>query len=133
MKRIAQNVAPSRVAEEVLSLDARGLTNIKEALQLALREIRSYEKKIGVLLTDGNWTYGGDPRSVARLFDRLHVIGLEDPITPYELEHTGYGRYYTPFSGVKGLAKEGRGMFAYVRTIEEVPLALRRCLTSKVA
>ncbi|MEE8209420.1 MAG: AAA family ATPase [bacterium] len=130
LKRIDQTVAHSRVAEEVLSLDARGLTNIKEALQLALGEIRSYEKKIGILLTDGNWTYGGDPLQVARLFDRLHVIGLEDPITPYELEHTGYGRYYTPFSGIKRLAREGRGMFAYVRTIEEVPPALKRCLTS---
>jgi MoxR-like ATPase/Mg-chelatase subunit ChlD len=130
LKRIAQNVSPSRVAEEVLSLDARGLTNIREALELAFGEIRSYEKKIGILLTDGNWTYGGDPRAVARLFDRLHVIGLEDPPTPYELEHTGYGQYYTPFKDIKGLAKEGRGMWAYVRTLDEVPLALKRCLTS---
>ncbi|MFQ5893211.1 MAG: AAA family ATPase, partial [Nitrospinota bacterium] len=100
LKRITQGIPPSRVAEEVLSLDARGLTNIREALQLAIAEMRNYEKRIGILLTDGDWTFGGDPMPVARLFDRLHVIGLEEPTTTYELEYTGttvqtgYERYH---------------------------------------
>lgn len=33
-------------------------------------------------------------------------------------------------SRIEVLAKEGRGMFAYVRTIDEVPPALRHCLAS---
>lgn len=130
LKRIARPFAPSRVAQEVLSLEARGLTNIREALELALEEIRFYDSKIGILLTDGNWTYGGDPIDVARRFNRLHVIGIEDPPTPYELEYTTYGSYYIPFKGIEILAKEGRGICAYVRSIDEVPKALRRCLTS---
>jgi Mg-chelatase subunit ChlD len=130
LKPLARSRAPARVAEDVLSLDARGLTNIREALLLALGEMRNYEKKIGILITDGDWTYGGDPVEVARLFDRLHVIGLGEPPSLYELEHSPYGRYYTPFRSVQVLAREGRGMYAYVKAISEVPWALRRCLTT---
>lgn len=130
LKRINKIFSPSRVAEDVLSLQARGLTNIREALELAFEEIRSYDKKIGILLTDGNWTYGGNPREVARRFDRLHVIGIEDPPRLHELEYTNYGQYYTPFMGIEALAKEGRGMCARVRSISEVPMALKRCLTT---
>ncbi len=131
LKRIAQTVAPTVVAEEVLSLDARGYTNIRDALQLALGEVRQYDKKIGILLTDGDWTYGGDPLQMARLFDRLHVIGLEDP-NIYKDFYAGDGRFYHPRYGsrIEVLAKEGRGMFAYVKAIDEVPFALTRCLTS---
>jgi hypothetical protein len=119
------------VAEEVLSLDARGYTNIREALEVALGEVRSYDHKIGILLTDGDWTYGGDPLQMARLFDRLHVIGLEDP-NAYRNFYASDGRFHDTRYGsrIEMLAKEGRGMFAYVRTIDEVPIALTRCLTS---
>jgi MoxR-like ATPase len=131
LKRISQAVAPTRVAEEVLSLDARGYTNIREALQLSIGEMRSYDTKIGILLTDGDWTYGGDPLQIARFFDRLHVIGLEDQ-NIYNDFYACDGRFYHPRYGsrIEVLAKEGRGMFAYVRTIDEVPFALTRCLTS---
>ncbi len=131
LKRMSQYVAPTVVAEEVLSLDARGYTNIREALEVALGEVRSYDHKIGILLTDGDWTYGGDPLQMARLFDRLHVIGLEDPHA-YQNFYASDGRFHDTRYGsrIEMLAKEGRGMFAYVRTIDEVPIALTRCLTS---
>ncbi len=131
LKRINQTTSPTRVAEDVLSLDAKGYTNIREALQVALGEVRSYDKRIGILLTDGDWTYGGDPLQIARLFDRLHVIGLEDPYA-YDDFYASDGRFYHPRYGsrIEVLAKEGRGMFAYVRSIDEVPMALTRCLTS---
>ena len=131
LKRITQTTSPTRVAEDVLSLDAKGYTNIREALQVALGEVRSYDKRIGILLTDGDWTYGGDPLQIARLFDRLHVIGLEDPYA-YDDFYASDGRFYHPRYGsrIEVLAKEGRGMFAYVRSIDEVPMALTRCLTS---
>jgi hypothetical protein len=131
LKQMSQYVAPTVVAEEVLSLDARGYTNIREALEVALGEVRSYDHKIGILLTDGDWTYGGDPLQMARLFDRLHVIGLEDP-NAYRNFYASDGRFHDTRYGsrIEMLAKEGRGMFAYVRTIDEVPLALTRCLTS---
>jgi MoxR-like ATPase len=131
LKGILQTVAPTQVAEQVLSLDARGYTNIREALQLSIAEVRAYDKKIGILLTDGDWTYGGDPLQIARLFDRLHVIGLEDPNT-YSDFYGSDGRFYHPRYGsrIEVLAKEGRGTFAYVQSIDEVPLAITRCLTS---
>lgn len=131
LKRINQNVAPTQVAEQVLSLDARGYTNIREGLQMGISEVRAYDKKIGILLTDGDWTYGGDPLQIARLFDRLHVIGLEDP-NVYDDFYGCDGRFFHPRYGsrIELLAKEGRGMFSYVQNIEEVPLAITRCLTS---
>ncbi len=117
------------MAEEILSLDAHGYTNIREALHMGIRQMESYKKKIGILLTDGDWTCGGDPLHVALLFDNLHVIGLEEPMSSDVAYNEQVSRRYHS-SRVEMLAREGRGQFSYVRSIEEVPLAITRCLTA---
>ncbi len=147
LKGLNQYKPPARIAEEILSQEATGYTNIHDALQLGVGEMKGYEKKIGILLTDGDWTAGEDPVQVARRFDRLHVIGLEEPLTVeatydeialryadsrMDIFRPGGGleenlrRYHG--SRVEMLAREGRGHFSYVRSINEVPLAITRCL-----
>jgi gas vesicle protein GvpN len=150
LKGIHHSRSPTVIAEQILSLEPTGYTNIHEALQLGIGQIRGYEKKIGILLTDGDWTCGENPLPMARLFDRLHVIGLEEPLQVEEDPHfeltfryfdsradvirpVGWGveeslRRYQG-SRIETLAKEGRGHFSYVQSIKEVPLAITRCLT----
>jgi hypothetical protein len=91
--------------------------------------MEGYKKKIGTLLTDGDWTYGRDPFHVAQRFDNLHVIGLEEPVGSEAAYNEQVSRRYYS-SRVEMIAKEGRGQFSYVRTIDEVPLAITRCLTA---
>jgi len=149
LKGLNQYKLPALIAEEILSLEPTGYTNIHDALHLGIGQMKGYEKKIGILLTDGDWTAGEDPLQVARRFDRLHVIGLEEPLqveatydevalrycdSRMDIFRPGGGleenlrRYHG--SRVELLAREGRGHFTYVHRIEEVPLAITRCLTA---
>lgn len=150
LKGINQYKSPALIAEEILSLEANGYTNIHAALQLGIRQIKDYGKKIGVLLTDGDWTCGDDPLQVARRFDRLHVIGLEEPLRVEDTDDDLTFRYFDSRcdvirpggwgveetlrryqgSRVEMLAREGRGYFSYVQNLKEVPLAITRCLVA---
>ena len=128
LKGINRYKPPIRMAEEILSLSAHGYTNMREALQRGIHEMEGYGKKIGVLLTDGDWTCGGDPLQVARLFDGLHVIGLQEPVSPEDTYQDQVSRgYYAARVGM--IAREGRGQFSYIHSIEEAPLAISRCLS----
>ncbi len=129
LKGINEYKPPTLMAEEILFLNAHGYTNIREALEMGIGELEGYTKKIGILLTDGDWTCGGDPLHVARLFDNLHVIGLEEPVAFADTYQDRLSRSYYG-SRVGKIAKEGRGCFAYVRSIEEVPRAITRCLSA---
>lgn len=150
LKGITQYKSPIAIADEILSLEASGYTNIHAALQLGIGLIKDYGKKIGVLLTDGDWTCGDDPLPLARRFDRLHVIGLEEPLKVEDegdefayryfdsrcdvIRPVGWGveealRQYQG-SRVEMLAREGRGHYSYVQRIKEVPLAITRCLVA---
>ena len=133
LKGISVNKSPTQIAAEILSLQAYGYTNIRQALELGIGEIKRYDRKIGILITDGDWTYGGDPLQAARLFDELHVIGTEEPLI-FEDTYDEFSYYQrsSRYHSMKiaMLAKEGRGRFSTVRGIEEVPNAITRCLTA---
>lgn len=94
LKGINQYKAPTLMAEEILSSYPHGYTNIREALEMGVGEMESYKKKMGILLTDGDWTCGGDPLHVARLFHKLHVIGLEEPESFEETYQDKMNRQY---------------------------------------
>lgn len=133
LKRLSMRKSPTQIAGEILSLRANGYTNIRAALELGIGEIRNADKKIGILITDGDWTYGGDPFQAARRFDSLHVIGCQEPLIfedTYD-EFTYYQRRKS-YHGMKiaSLAKEGRGRFSWVEGTEDVPAAISRCLTA---
>ncbi len=133
LKRLSMHKSPTQIAAEILSLRANGYTNIRAALELGIGEIRHADKKIGILITDGDWTYGGDPTRAARLFDSLHVIGCQEPLIYEDTydEFTYYQRRKS-YHGIKiaSLAKEGRGRFSWVESTDDVPGAISRCLTA---
>jgi MoxR-like ATPase len=133
LKQLAAHKSATQIAGEILSLRANGYTNIRAALELGIGEIRNADKRVGILITDGDWTYGGDPYQAARRFDSLHVIGCQEPLIfedTYD-EFTYYQRR-RGYHGIKiaSLAKEGRGRFSWVEGTEDVPAAIRRCLTA---
>jgi MoxR-like ATPase len=129
LKGINQYKAPTVMAEEIISLYPHGYTNIRQALEMGVGEMEGYKKKIGILLTDGDWTCGGDPLHVAPLFNKLHVIGLEEPESLDETYQDRISRQYYA-TRVQMIAREGRGHFSRVHSIDGVPLAITRCLTA---
>ena len=132
LKRMNAHKSPTQMAAEILSLLPHGYTNIRKALEVGIRQIRNYDRKIGILITDGEWNYGGNPLQIAPLFSALHVIGLEEPIhygdVYDDVEYVHYSRQRHYDLRIERLAKEGRGRFAYVESIEDVPAAITRCL-----
>jgi len=101
------------IVDEILSLKAEGYTDIRRALLSAYNLMREagYEPR-AVLVTDGEWTAGGNPLDAAPLFSRLDVICVPS-------KWRGFAR---------ALAELGHGAFAFVRSIEEVPDKLMEVL-----
>lgn len=128
LKPLQAAMAPMKVAEEVLSLSAVGYTNIRDALLMGVQQMQGYPKKLGILLTDGDWTHGGSPLEICRIFSKLHVIGLEDP-ERYAMDYEfNIPIAYREWSQVGTLAREGNGIYGYAKSIDELPGALAKCL-----
>jgi len=85
---------------DLLDTRAMGLTNMEEALKAGLRELDSVkaEDKIGMIITDGHYTIGRDPRQLAARYPRLFVIMIEDydskPDLCEDLATLGKGKMY---------------------------------------
>jgi len=133
LKTVGSSMPAQRVAEEILALDADGYTNIREALETAIAAIKGYGKKIGILLTDGDWNSGGSPLPTAALFDNLHVIGLDDRLAYEDL--TSFDDYFhwypSRFTGqrIRSIARSGNGRYVFVTDLDQIPSAITRCLS----
>ena len=112
LKGINSGQIPEVLIEKIFNLQLQGETNIAAALKMALNEMQSYTKKVGLLLTDGNWNRGEDPVEVAPRFDALHVICFP-PAKPEKVEQ---------------IALAGHGSFAFVEKDNEIAFALQKCL-----
>ncbi len=123
LKGVRDRVPIERVIEEILDLAPLGYTNMKGALEVALKQgalIKRPDKRY-VLITDGLYNVGGDPRSVARRLSGLNVIGVR-----------GWGGRETA-AGMRlcaELAKMGGGKFIELRSPQGVPTAVARILES---
>ena len=51
-------------------------TIIRSVLEAGRQHVSKFERKAGLLLTDGDWNKGGDPFQAAVQFDKLGVIGF---------------------------------------------------------
>jgi Mg-chelatase subunit ChlD len=69
-------IEPTGVVSDLLSIEARGLTNIHGAIQLAARELQrsSLEDRCIVLLSDCVHNAGPDPRLAASTAPTTHVL-----------------------------------------------------------
>jgi len=113
VKRIGERRDVEDVVDAVLSLDAKGYTDIHKALLAARSELLSagYEPR-AVLVTDAEWTAGENPLLAAPLFRELNVVCVP-----------------TKWLGfAKMLAEAGGGHLIFARSLEEAFEKLRNLL-----
>ena len=81
-------------------------------LEAGLKQLHGFERKAGLLLTDGAWNKGGDPLRPAACFNKLSVIGFP----PAKDEK------------IRKLALKGKGDFSFVEDQTEIGRAILKCL-----
>ena len=112
IKKMQADTDLEKLIGDLLDLNAMGYTNIEEGLRAGLKELEMAKtpNKIGVVVTDGNYTMGHDPRQLAALFPRLHVMMT-----------TGLDAREDVCSG---MAVQGKGEMYEIKNYEEMPRAL---------
>ena len=96
--RFGQRVPPARLLESMLSIPARGLTNVAFPLQVARRELARVPARDAraLLLSDCVHNAGPDPRPFAARLPRLDILldttGEQDPELARDLARLGRGR-----------------------------------------
>jgi Mg-chelatase subunit ChlD len=103
---------PTRVLDDLLRIEPRGLTNVHGAIELAARELAQspLERRCIVLLSDCVHNAGPDPREAARRAPATHVL----------LERTGE---HDAWLGER-IARAGGGRFRTVDRVDQVAPAL---------
>ena len=117
LKPIVDTPNIENLIDKMLDLQPGGLTDIKLALEKGLEELNIYDlpEKLGILITDGCVTKGGNPLHIAGKYPRLHVIQV-----PFTISGD--------FTMCKNLAKAGRGKYSYVKNFQELPRAIMNIL-----
>ena len=112
LKEVDEPAGPEKVLERLFTLQSCGDTNIRSVLEAGLQHVDKFERKAGLLLTDGDWNKGGNPFQAAVQFDKLSVIGF--PFADNEK--------------IRQLALQGNGNFSIVKDETEIAGAIMRCL-----
>ena len=112
LKEVDESSGPEKVLERLFALQSCGDTNIRSVLEAGLQHVGKFERKDGLLLTDGDWNRGGNPFQAAVQFDKLSVIGF--PFADHEK--------------IRQLALQGNGDFSIVKDESEIAGAIMRCL-----
>ncbi len=117
IKHIDEKVRIDELINRILDSESAGYTNIAEALRYAGIELSKVKQpsKFGILITDGTFNRGGDPRKELKYFQKLHVLAL-----PSKQE---WG-----LRVCKDLARHGKGKHAQVGSYKEIPRLLMRLL-----
>ena len=112
LKEVDEPAGPEKVLQRLFALRSCGDTNIRVVLEAGLQHIGRFERKAGLLLTDGDWNKGGNPLHAAVQFDKLSVIGFP----------------FADHGKIRQLALQGNGNFAIVKDETEIAGAIMRCL-----
>jgi hypothetical protein len=113
VKRANEKVNINDLVNRILDAESAGYTNISEALAMGgveLNKMRGYNK-FAILVTDGVFNKGGDPRRELFRFPKLHILGLPS--------NHDWGRRLS-----MDMARKTGGRFAMVSSHEDVPKAL---------
>ncbi len=123
IKKLKESISIDDLVDKILESQPAGYTNIEDALRKGLQELKKVprKRKWAILVTDGDYNRGGDPRPLARSFPQLHVIQL-----PHAEKPT-----FAPDRGdhvCKDLARIGKGRYAHVHKHEDIPKVLMKML-----
>ena len=111
LKDVDETAGPEKVLRRLFALKPCGDTNIRGVLETGLQHVSRFERKAGLLLSDGDWNKGGDPFQAAVRFEKLSVIGF--PFADYE--------------SIRQLALMGNGNFSIVKDETEIAGAIMQC------
>ena len=117
LSHFGSGLAPHRLLDALVTMPARGLTNLELPLQLATRElaIRPTDESRAILLSDCVHNAGPDPRPAAARLPRLDVLldvlGERDVALARELARLGHGRV-RPIKGHRDVAPALTELFA---------------------
>ncbi|MHA1522265.1 MAG: vWA domain-containing protein [Promethearchaeota archaeon] len=112
-----------KLIDQILESEAVGFTNINGALKKGLKELeqkRGNRRKIGILITDGEFNRGKHPAIIARQYPRLHVINMPPE---HKREAQTRGKRVC-----QEIATAGHGYFIPVNEFSEIPRALMNLL-----
>jgi len=120
VKKLDEKVKIDTLIDRVLESESAGYTNIEDALKKGLQELRKEKRteKFGVLVTDGCFNRGNDPRPLARNYFNLHVLGLPSEKVWGE-------------AVCRDLARYGKGRYMAVKSIDQIPRILMKLLRKK--
>lgn len=116
LKRVDQSKSLDDMISELLDAHAGGYTNIEWALLKGKEElsISDTKNRVGIIVTDGNFTVGDDPSEAASRYRRLFVIMTES---------------HDCQPGIcEGMARRGGGRMYSVANFDEIPRVLYRVL-----
>ncbi len=121
IKEFDQTLSLDELVLSLLEFNASGYTNIEEALRggsSALSKAAT-RNRVGVLVTDGNYTVGGDPVDASAAFKRLFVVMTEShdcqPQVCEAMARNGRGHLYT----VSGFDEVPRVLYRVLRTVAQ--------------
>jgi MoxR-like ATPase len=115
---LGEQVTPEELVRRLLERPCRGSTNIEAALEAGERQLaRSGDpRSAAVLVTDGQYTAGNDPRQVAARLDRLHVLHTR------AAEPVKTTSWINPLRQVgEDVARLGGGTLVPVASFDELP------------
>lgn len=119
IKGIKDELHISDIMDKILDLEAVGYTNIEDALRVGALQLKGLKTRFkwAILLTDGAYNKGDDPRYLCKSFEKLHVLNLPG------------GKKWGE-RVCRDLARLGGGRYVVVRSYHEVPRALMKILRS---
>ncbi|MBC7121265.1 MAG: VWA domain-containing protein [Candidatus Methanosuratus sp.] len=119
LKEIDKETSIEELLDKMLEIRPENATDIRNGLEKGLEQLSKVvaNEKIGIIVTDGWVTRGGDPVEVAQKFQRLHVIQAPIGFTGWDEEMC------------KKMARAGRGRWIHVKTYEELPSAIMKILS----
>jgi Mg-chelatase subunit ChlD len=115
-KKMAEPLGREDAISRILEVPAMGYTNIEDALKKGLAQLEKgrNQQRMGLLITDGVYTEGGDPLPWASKFPRLHVLMTK----AYKMDRSLCAR----------MAEAGHGHCFAIDTYEELPIVMGRLM-----
>lgn len=123
LKSIDEETSIEDVVSKILHFKYGGLTNIEDGLRKGLEQVEQCTLKedvsdrLGIIVTDGWVTAGGDPLEVAVKYSKLHVLQVG----------IGGGRWES-VELAESMAKAGRGTHILIEDFNELPYAIMNIL-----
>lgn len=116
LKRTSQKVRLEHLIGQLLDTQAVGYTNIDAALRLGSAELSRARAKVrlGIMITDGNYTIGEDPRAAAAAYPKLIVLMIQSHDSRPEI--------------CEAMVAAGHGTLQCVSSVDEIPRSLYRVL-----